>query len=101
MGSLIPLFLVVLRFNGSGLDGSFDGVNGIASRVPAALLWPCLAWSAVIAASRLYMGVRPKKTRIGVDGLARHHLFVVPYSWNEWYTAMELKVVQSCGVSGP
>ncbi|CAN0222981.1 unnamed protein product, partial [Hapterophycus canaliculatus] len=57
MGSLIPLFLVALRFNGSDLGGSLGGVSAIAGRVPAALLWPCLAWSAVIAASRLYMGV--------------------------------------------
>lgn len=61
MGSLIPLFLVALRFDGSNLSDSVGGIGAIASGVPAAMLWPCLAWSTVIAASRLYMGVRPKQ----------------------------------------
>lgn len=48
MGSLIPLFLVASHYSISGPG---------ASSIPAALVWSCLAWSAVIANSRLYMGV--------------------------------------------
>eukprot|EP00903_Cladosiphon_okamuranus_P014154 g13153.t1 len=49
MGSLIPLFLVAAHYSVNGSGG--------ARSIPPALLWSCLAWSAVIATSRLYMGV--------------------------------------------
>lgn len=49
MGSLIPLFLAAchLGWNSVGSEGS----------MPKSIFFACLAWSGVIAVSRLYMGV--------------------------------------------
>ena len=53
MGSLIPLFLMTCRYHRDRLErGTEEKPEGWPL-----LLWPCLAWSATIAVSRLYMGV--------------------------------------------
>lgn len=63
MGSLIPLFLAACQWkNGSGVPG-----------IPPVVLSACLAWSALIATSRLYKGVSERACSAITAARARHN----------------------------